>query len=227
MPDNKPMTDEEHRQLSVAKNAKSTWSYRQLLTCPKFWFVSLGWAFYLLGACTILLVLVAFMMGNGMPYETVIKVASAMGIITCVVSWISGFFDTKFGVVKTSVVIVGLEIIGVLGLSIGGAKLSIPMMIALWIIFQGTAGCPNNLFSSQVLTMFGPKGYSTSYVLFSVFLALRNVATFISGVSLEKTGGYNAGGIVGGIIMIIGLILIIAAGGKKLPDPQSEETAVE
>ena len=66
-----------------------------------------------------------------------------------------------------------------------------------------------------------------SYVLFSVFLALRNVATFISGVSLEKTGGYNAGGIVGGIIMIIGLILIIAAGGKKLPDPQSEETAVE
>lgn len=219
MPDNMPMSEEEQQAMVAAANAKSTWSYRQLLKCPKFWCVSLGWGFQLIGLATLAGVVVGAMMGFGLPYETVITVASIMGYLTVISSVGSGLMDTKFGVMKTNILIVGLEIIGLLVLGIGGSKLSVPVLIIMWILVNGTAGAPNNLFSSQVLNMFGAKGYGTAYILFSAFLSMKNIALWIAGRSLAATGGYQLALLIGGIIMAVGLVLIIIAGGKKLPDP--------
>lgn len=220
MPDNMPMTPEEEQELVASKHADSTWSYKQLLKSGKWWLVTLGWSIFFIGLFCLSLTSVSTLTTNGMDYNYAVAAVSFVGSITFISSIVSGILDTKIGVIKTTILVIAIMAGGMFIIGFGGSTVPVWLMVVGLIMALGLTGAPNNLFSSQILSMFGPKGYSTAYSMFLAFVNLKYLGNWICARSLAWTGGYNLAIVVGGICEVIGLFLIILAGQKKLPDPE-------
>lgn len=227
LPDNMPMTDEERQKLMIAAQAKSDWRYRDLLKTPRFWLVSLGWACHLTGLTGFALTQVSYMGAKGMAMATIVGVVAVIGWVNMGTSIASGILDSKCGTSISIVIFVGMQIIGLLGLGIFGKTATIPVVIVFWLLACGPTGAPNNLFSSQVLNLFGGKSYGTAYTLFLAIINLKALGQWIVARSLEATGGYYMGTLICGVLMACGLVLILLAGNKPIPAPKKIEGATE
>lgn len=217
LPDNMPMTDEERKQLSMG--AESAWRYRDVLRNSKFWLVSIGWGLNLTALVGIAMVAISHIVARGVPYGTVVGIASMMGIMIFASSTLSGILDDKLGTNKSIWIVIGLQVIGfALAAFYGGG--SVIALSIMYILAYGTSGANNNLFSSQVLNMFGTRSYSIVYAAFlSIVNLLKSFATFIDARSLEWTGSYDAAFIIFFFCGAVGIIMISLAGQKKIPEP--------
>ena len=89
-------------------------------------------------------------------------------------------------------------------------------MLAVWLI-MGIFGASNNLYSSQTLSIFGPANFAVAFNgLVFVTGITKPLGQMIAGKSLEMTGDYMLAGKIYAVCMVIGLILVIIAGDKKI-----------
>ncbi len=225
MPDNKPMSDEERTRLAAGKHVKSDWSYRQLLKTKAIWFIGIGWGTGLMGVGVLSTVAFNYLLGLGLDYTQAISILTVGGFITVVGSWGSGFIDQRIGPRKTGVVVMLLLIIS---LFISGIWTAAPVWVGVTclLVVWCMAGATNNLGASQLLGIYGPKSFASVTVLFTIINNIRNFCGIIDGQSLKLTGGYTAGFLLVGALMVVGAILIACAGEKFLPPP-TENVATE
>lgn len=224
MPDNRPMSDEERKQLSANESTSTNWTYKKLFKNVRFWMVSLGWGLNLFSVTGVVMVAVTHMVGRGVGFEAVIATMSAMGIASFCFSFGSGIIDDKFGVMKASWIIIGMQILGVgIAAFYGGASSAI--LILMYCLLGSSAGANNNLFSSHVLTLYGRNGYPLAYAAFLAIVNFtKSFSTYIDARSLEWTGNYTAAFIIFFVVGVVGLIIITAVGTTPIPEPDSSDT---
>lgn len=89
-------------------------------------------------------------------------------------------------------------------------------MLAVWLI-MGAFDAANNLYSSQTLSVFGPKNFAGAFNgLIFVTGVTKPFGTLIAGKSLEMTGDYKVACGIYVVCLVIGLILVILGGDKKI-----------
>ncbi|MBR2562111.1 MAG: MFS transporter [Eubacterium sp.] len=215
-PDNMPL-DAELEKLS-ARNAEKGWKIRNVFSCKKWWLSTVGWGLVLLAIEGFIAIAVTYMLSRGIEMPTVVKAISAMGIIQFACSNISGVIDSKVGVVKTSWIICGMQIVGLALCSFYFGPSMIAVLISYWLIL-GSFGATNNLYSSQVLSIVSPRNFEASFSLFVfVFSIIKAFGTFVAGRSVASTGGYVMAYRVYFVCVLIGIILISLAGSKLAPE---------
>lgn len=213
LPDNMPI---EVSGSSKIEFDDVVWNFREVMKKKNFWFVSLGWGMELLATVGFITIAVPYMLMHGVPQPNAIWAMSLLGVIQFVISTGSGFVDQKIGPVKTSIVILLLQLVGFAIIALyGSGNMYIPML-AVWLI-MGIFGASNNLYSSQTLSIFGPANFAVAFNgLVFVTGITKPLGQMIAGKSLEMTGDYMLAGKIYAVCMVIGLILVIIAGDKKI-----------
>jgi len=210
LPDNMPLTDD-----MLATEGVTICTRRQVITSPRWWCGTIGWGLTLLGVEGFLSIAITYMIGRGIPQPTAIVFVSICGVIQFVTSNLSGIADHKIGnPVKVSVVINGMQIIGLLICAFYTGPSWAIIAISYWLVV-GTFGASNNLFSSHMFNLAGAQNYSVAFSLFNLFFFLiKAFGTQVSAFSLNQTGGYVLSYQLFAVALIVGLILICIAGNK-------------
>ena len=229
MPDNKPI-DAEFEMLMATQ--RGGWSAREMLRCKKWWFGSLGWSFTSFSILGFVTIAVTYMLSRGVPQPMAMAAISVCGIVQVVASILAGVIDQKIGPLKTSLMVNGLQIIGFLIICFYGGSSSVVVVLS-YLLVLGIFGATNNMFSSHILSLSGPRNYVTAFAGYTFMHNLfKALAAYASSYSLTATGGYELGYKLFLAAMIVGLILIVVAGDKLAPEAlaaskKAESNAVE
>lgn len=218
LPDNKPMSDEERKMFTAAANVKTNWTYRNLLKTPKIWCIGIGWGLELAAFIIIGNTAIPHFMGMGIPMTRIVAVTSVVGILSCICSIVSGILDDKIGLIATTAIVFVLHALGMFGTG-AAALLPVGLAFAFYLIPMSVGGACNNLPASQSLNVMGAAGYAKGYVLVQAMFSIKSIGFFVAARSLEATGGYTMALYIGGAMVIVGLILVIIGGKKRLPEP--------
>lgn len=220
MPDNKPMTDEDRAQLSMAANASkgSSLTYGKLIRVPKFWMACIGWGLILCALQMYSTTSAAFLGQRGISTTVAVTFVAAGGWVASGTSFVSGFLDAKIGTKITTWLVIVMAGVGFL-LNLSTALIALPVagLAIAYCMVGGSIGAPNNLYSSQALTLSGVADYAVFFGLYNCVLNLvQNLNGVVSGTLLKMTGDYYVGYGVAVALLVIGGILTSAAGYKKL-----------
>lgn len=215
LPDNKPVDAELEKIMATQKGG---WSAKEMLRCKKWWLSSVGWSATMFAIIGFITIAVTYMISRGVPQPMAMAAVSVCGIVQFVSSNIAGVIDQKIGPVKTSLLVNGCQIIGFLIVCFyGGASSGI--VILSYLLVLGVFGATNNMFSSQILSLSGPKNYVTAFAGFTfIHNFSKAFAAYASSYSLTATGGYELAYKIFLATMVVGLILIVAAGDKLAPE---------
>lgn len=215
LPDNKPVDAELEKIIATQRGG---WSAREMLRCRKWWFGSLGWSATMFAMIGFITIAVTYMLSRGVPQPTAMAAVSICGIVQFIASNVAGFIDQKVGPLKTSLLVNGLQIIGFLLICFYGGG-STAVVILSYMLVLGVFGATNNMFSSHILSLTGPKNYVTAFAGFNFIRGFATAfASYASSYSLTATGGYELAYKLFLAIMIVGLILIVVAGDKLAPE---------
>lgn len=219
LPDNMPLDKGDTSAIGIKDEY---WKFKTILKKKNFWYVSIGWGLELLGTIGFITIAVSYMVMQGIAIERAIFAMGVNGIIQFFTSTISGFIDQKIGPLKTSIFIFALQFAGFMICAFYGGGNSLIIMLAVWLIL-GTFGASNNLYSSQPLSIFGPKNFAAAFNGLCFITGItKPFGQFIAGRSLAVTGDYIMAFKIYAALMIVGLILIILAGDKKIVPKQVE-----
>lgn len=215
LPDNKPVDAELEKIMATQKGG---WTSREMLRCKKWWLGSLGWSATMFAIIGFITIAVTYMLSRGVPEPMAMAAVSACGVVQFVASNISGVIDQKIGPVKTSLLVNGCQIIGFLIICFYGGGSS-AIVVLSYLLVLGVFGATNNMFSSHILSLAGPKNYVTAFAGFTfIHNFTKAFASYASSYSLSSTGGYELAYLIFLAAMVVGLILIIAAGDKLAPE---------
>ena len=175
---------------------------------------------------------VTYMITRGVPQPTAMAAVSICGIVQFFISNLAGVIDQKIGPVKTSLLVNGLQIVGFLVICFYGGGSSVVVILS-YLLVLGVFGATNNMFSSHILSLTGPRNYVTAFAGYTfIHNFTKGFASYASSYSLTATGGYELAHKLFLATMIVGLILIVVAGDKLAPEalaasPKAESNAVE
>ena len=215
LPDNKPVDQELEKIMATQRRG---WSSKEMLRCKKWWFSSLGWSATMFAIIGFITIAVTYMLSRGVPQPIAMAAVSACGVVQFVSSNIAGVIDQKIGPVKTSLLVNGCQIIGFIIICFYGGSSS-AIVILSYLLVLGVFGATNNMFSSQILSLSGPRNYVTAFAGFTfIHNFSKAFASYASSYSLTATGGYELAYKIFLATMVVGLILIVAAGDKLAPE---------
>lgn len=174
---------------------------------------------------------VTYMITRGVPQPTAMAAVSICGIVQFFISNLAGVIDQKIGPVKTSLLVNGLQIVGFW--SSAFTAVAAVCCDLSYLLVLGVFGATNNMFSSHILSLTGPRNYVTAFAGYTfIHNFTKGFASYASSYSLTATGGYELAYKLFLATMIVGLILIVVAGDKLAPEalaasPKAESNAVE
>lgn len=197
------------------RNLGASWTRKDVFTCKSWWLAAIGWGLIILAVNGFISIGVSYLLARGVAPERTTFAISIMGICQVIFSVVSGFIDQKIGPKKTSIIVLAIQIFGfIVACTYGGPTYGIIFM-AYWLILGGL-GADNNLYSSQVLSISGPKNYVVAFSLFvCVMNLIRALNTTVAAVSLTSTGNYEMAYRVFLVCVIVGTVLAILAGDKR------------
>lgn len=225
LPDNMPL-DQGNVEMVGSDDAELP--LKGILKKGKFWGLSIGWGLELLGTIGFISIAVTYMMMHGVTQNRAIFAMAIVGVVQLLSSVISGFIDQKIGPLKTSWFLFIFQFVGFLICAFYGVGNMLIPMLAVWLTC-GMFGAANNLYSSQTLSMFGPKNFTLAFNgLCFITTIVRNFGTFIAAGSVSRTGDYKIAYIIFAILLVFGLVLITLAGDKKIvPKMSGKEEAAD
>jgi predicted MFS family arabinose efflux permease len=214
LPDNKPMTPEED--MIWGSHPERKISYRAIFKTRQLWTLSIGWGGILIAITGFLAIAVNFMMGRGLPLETAILGMSIMGIVSFCISVGSGFVDQKIGPMKTIYIVYALLLAGLLIVCVYGGGNAAIIVLGV-VLTTASLGAFNNLYASQMLSVFGPDSYIIAYPVFCCITSLiHSCGPAVAGFSLANTGGYLQAAIMYTIFSVVGFILVVVSKDKRI-----------
>lgn len=214
LPDNMP---EDQGHVEFLGNNDEEWSLGKILKNSKIWLSFLGWGFVLAGYIAYLNVGMPYLMGAGVDMSTVMICMTLTGVVTLLVSVLTGMWDEKLkNPMPASIATVAVTVVSFLicGLYHGTGAI---LPIVAFFFLMSLMGAANNLYQSQNLGIYGPKNFTVAFSIFCFGTGIvKTIGTSVLGISLSKTGGFDAAYIALAVITFIGGVLIVLAGHKKI-----------
>ena len=141
---------------------------------------------------------------------------SVGGIVSALISFISGVIDQKWGTKKTTILYCLLCLISYIILIF----VTMQPIVAFFLVFiVGLNGAPGNLTPSMFITKFGPENYTAvNRLLMPVVMVLRSCSYFVVGMAMSIRGNMADIYIVLSVIIVISLILLLFI-NKNLETP--------
>jgi len=210
-PDNDPNAER------IDPKAMATgWTNKQLLKQKELWLLGLGNGVYAMISIGFVSTLVPTMLSRGYSMETAVAMMAITSILGLVGSYLCGLLDQKCGS-KTAVIIYGIVLI------VGIIFFFIPGNVANWIfviILGMTLGGSSNYPASTTAQVFGRFAFTKAFnLIYFVQGAICSFNFAILGQSVARTGSYNAGWIILGVLCAIAVVLFCFTNMNPKPDP--------
>lgn len=205
-PDNGSFTKEEiEASLKEAREYKSPWTPKKLLTNKQVWQIGIGYGILIIVTVSLISRMIPRLIMAGWEPPKAIASMSVCAIIGLFGSYLTGWLDQKFGTKKASVMYALWYFVGLVLCAIPTNN---EIVLYLTIFFTGIGiGGIGNLFPSMTATVFGRFDFVRAMgVLNPITNIVRSFAFIILAFSLKQTGAYN---LSYGIIAALDLFAIL------------------
>lgn len=193
---------------------KSPFTFKQIVTNPNNWLVSLAVGLPLMVAMSFISSVIPALLSYGYAYPQASAIMAAGGIIALVGSAALGALDTKMGTRKTVWIFIVFVLVAVI-VAIFMPKGLAFAWVAGMVLFCANGGA-RNLLPSYVATIYGRWDYPAAYqVMGTVFLVLCGLGVMIPALFPS----YNAMFVFDAVVCVIALILSIVAKDKFIGKP--------
>ena len=207
-PDNDPtMTPEKAKKILEEGQRylkSSPWTIKKLLVTKEVWIIGLGVGFIIMAGGGIMGQVMVCLTGRGFSETTAALMFSVLGIVAVIGSYLIGLLDEKVGTIKSTVILCGLTVVGLL-------LLAIPAKFAAWpaIILCGIfVGASNNLIGSLTNKVFGRYDQQAAMaVIYPIHVIVRSSAMGFTGLMVAWTGTYTWAFVINAVVVgIVGLV---------------------
>lgn len=208
-PDNNP-------EYKAPETFVSKWTFSNLLRNKSAYLVTFSFGLSFLACIAAVSQLVPFAQFREFSLSQSLTIMSVGGIVSALISFISGVIDQKWGTKKTTILYCLLCLISYIILIF----VTMQPIVAFFLVFiVGLNGAPGNLTPSMFITKFGPENYTAvNRLLMPVVMVLRSCSYFVVGMAMSIRGNMADIYIVLSVIIVISLILLLFI-NKNLETP--------
>ncbi len=207
-PDNNPNEE------IVANTYVSEWTFAKLLKNKQAWVVMIGFGCWTLATVGAVSQVVGFGIFRGFAPPQAVNLMAIGGVVSAVISIISGIIDQKWGTKKTSILYLILTLIVFVILIFALNKTVVAVCLVLVI---GLNGAPGNLAPSMFISKFGAKDFNeVNRLLMPVLMVFRACCFYVVGAAISARGNNADMYIVLSVIMAISLIFVCLVNTKRV-----------
>lgn len=214
-PDNLPMSQEEAAAYRKStETAGNGMTILDVLKTKQTWLIAIPFGILYMTAVGVMSQLIPRLMSQGFDMPSAMFVMSVASLIGVGGSYLYGWIDVKFGVKKSSVIIM-LDFIVAMFLMVLPFNL-ITMWISMVLVGAGLGGVAN-LSASFAASVFGPSGFATAFSVINPLMGIiRVTAMSVLAFGLTYFGGYSGAYAIFLGLCVVALILTVLSSDKPL-----------
>lgn len=212
LPDNRPISPEEEKDLHIDQDYVSPWTMRKVLTNWPVMAMMFAAGFITIGNVGAMSQGIMIMTEYQVSQATALTVLGLSGALAFVGSILSGIIDHKTNSWIATVFIYTISTIGFVLIVFGSPILVVTGMMCVAFVM----GAVNNVLPSLIVTKCGSRNFDAIWTVASPLTRILScLGAIILSISLSVTGFYKAGCIVEMIITAAGLFLVFTCGKTK------------
>lgn len=193
---------------------KSPFTFKQMITNPNNWIVSLAVGLPLMVAMSFISSLIPALLSYGYAFPQASGIMAAGGIVALIGSALLGALDTKMGTRRTVWIFIIFVLVAIISAIFMPKGLGFAWAAGM-ILFCANGGA-RNLLPSYVATIYGRWDYPAAYqVMGTVFLVLCGLGVMIPALFPSYTVMF----IFDAVVCVVALILSIVAKDKFIGKP--------
>lgn len=209
-----PDNDPEYADAGKTAVFVSKWTFAKLLRNKGAWLVTFSFGLSFLACIGAVSQLVSFAQFREFSLPQSLTIMSIGGIVSAVISFLSGAVDQKWGTKKATVLYCILCLISYLIL----VFVEVQPVVAIFLVFVvGLNGAPGNLTPSMFITKFGAQNYTAvNRLLMPVVMVLRSCSYFVVGMAISVRGNMADIYAVLTVIIVISFVMLLFINTKHV-----------